>query len=80
MNKMQIPKITPITIGIFFVTVCIFATLIYNYNQKKDEVPTMNTYIYSLLPAIIIGIIVVFGYDKYSCSSNNELLQESFYA
>lgn len=75
---MQLPKITPIAIGIFIIVTCLVASAIYYYIHKKDEPATMATYAYSILPAALIAVLVVFGYDRYS--AKNELLQEGFYS
>jgi branched-subunit amino acid transport protein AzlD len=77
---MQIPKITPIVIGIFIVTFCLLAAgIYYNVRNKDGEPDTMMTYVYCIVPAALLAILVVFGYDRYY-PKKCELLQEGFYA
>lgn len=80
---MQIPKVTPVAIGIFITVTCLVAASIYYLYAKpqdpNESVPTV-TYAYCVLPAAVLGVLAVFGYDRYACAPNHELLQESFYA
>ena len=77
---MQIPKLTPIVIGIFVATVCLLSVAIYYFIRKKDEENNNMTYVYSIIPAIVIAVVVIFVYDNYIGCSKNDLLQESFYS
>jgi len=80
-------EITAITVGIFLVVSALFFYVIYGYlcEKSKDEVETNKTtiYIYSIVPSVIIGVLIVFLYEKYlkkMMTSKQELLQEDFYS
>ena len=80
-------EITAITVGIFLVVSALFFYVIYGYlcEKSKDEVETNKTtiYIYSIVPSVIIGVLIVFLYEKYlkkMMTSKQELLQGDYYS
>lgn len=80
-------EITAITVGIFLVVSALFFYVIYGYlcEKSKDEVETNKTtiYIYSIVPSVIIGVLIVFLYEKYlkkMIMNKQELLQGDYYS
>ena len=81
-------NLNPVAIGAGIVVAVICFFLIYSYLKPKDEKENNNTAIlYSTAPSLILGILTVYVYNKYSnlCSFlpgnyNSGLLQEDFYS
>ena len=77
-----------LSIGVVVATLSYY--IIYNYllmsendKNKKDDIYIM---VYSIVPSIILAILTIFLYSKYTNgsltsfgSNNNDLLQEDFY-
>ena len=84
-------ELNAISLGLGAVVAALSYYVIYNYLTSQDKDKKDDNYIlmYSTVPSIILGILTIFAYTKYSRGGislpgsssfgSNPLLQEDFY-